>query len=110
MTQDESAAPRAAKASQLKWDRKKKRFVSKNEIGADNKKMIRSESGALLPSSYKSGRYEAWRRTRRISQPSRDQAGSTRPKPKGDDSSQRSHAVTMFPLRRYKDTCLPIGV
>ena len=66
MTQDEGAAARANRPSQLKWDRKKKRMV-KDEIGADNKKLIRSESGALLPASYKSGRYDEWRRGKRSS-------------------------------------------
>lgn len=64
MTQDEGAAARANRPSQLKWDRKKKRMV-KDEVGSDNKKLIRSESGALLPASYKSGRYDEWRKGRR---------------------------------------------
>jgi ATP-dependent RNA helicase DDX54/DBP10 len=58
LVQDEGSAVRAGKASQLKWDRKSKKFGNKNEVGADNKKMIRSESGALLPASYRSGRYD----------------------------------------------------
>jgi ATP-dependent RNA helicase DDX54/DBP10 len=63
LTQDEGSAVRVNKASQLKWDRKSKRFANTNTVGADNKKMIRSESGALLPASYRSGRYEEWRRS-----------------------------------------------
>jgi ATP-dependent RNA helicase DDX54/DBP10 len=51
----------------MKWDRKKKRFTSGDQVGADNKKMIRSESGALLPASYNSGRYREWKQTRRKS-------------------------------------------
>jgi hypothetical protein len=53
------------KASQLKWDRKKKRFTSGDQVGADNKKLIRSESGALLPASYNSGRYKEWKQAHR---------------------------------------------
>lgn len=64
IAQDEGAAARLNKPSQLKWDRRKKKMV-KNEIGADNKKLIRTESGALLPASYKSGRYDEWRKSRR---------------------------------------------
>ena len=64
IAQDEGAATRLNKPSQLKWDRKKKRMV-KTEVGADNKKLIRTESGALLPASYKSGRYDEWRKSRR---------------------------------------------
>lgn len=64
IAQDEGAAVRTNKPSQLKWDRKKKKMV-KTEIGADNKKLIRTESGALLPATYKSGRYEEWRKSKR---------------------------------------------
>jgi len=46
--------------SQLKWDRKKKKFVKGDGVGADNVKMIKTESGTKLPVSYKSGRYEDW--------------------------------------------------
>ncbi|WWC87190.1 uncharacterized protein L201_002076 [Kwoniella dendrophila CBS 6074] len=68
MTADEGSAARAQKASQLSWDRKKRKFVQ-STVGADNKKMIRSESGALLPASYSSGRYTAWKQKRRIVNP-----------------------------------------
>jgi hypothetical protein len=62
---DEGGVLRASRPSQLKWDRKKKKMVSTDQVGADNKKMIRSESGALLPASYKSGRFEEWRKKRK---------------------------------------------
>ncbi|EJT49422.1 hypothetical protein A1Q1_01444 [Trichosporon asahii var. asahii CBS 2479] len=61
---DEGDAARAQKASQLKWDRKRKRFV-KDAPGGDNKKMIRSESGALLPATFKSGKFADWKKSRR---------------------------------------------
>lgn len=35
--------------------------------GADNKKMIKSESGQKLPSSFRSGIFDDWRRKQRIS-------------------------------------------
>jgi len=62
---DEGRAHGAQKASQMKWDRKKKRFTSGDQVGADNKKMIRSESGALLPASYNSGRFREWKQSHR---------------------------------------------
>jgi hypothetical protein len=87
LVQDEGSAVRAGKASQLKWDRKSKKFGNKNEVGADNKKMIRSESGALLPASYRSGRYDEWRKSKRgqPSDGSKDEPG----KPKKVSSSLR---------------------
>jgi ATP-dependent RNA helicase DDX54/DBP10 len=45
------------KKSAMIWDSKKHRFI-RPTVGADNKKMIRTESGALLPASYKTKRYE----------------------------------------------------
>lgn len=65
MAADEGRAQGAQKASQLRWDRKKKRFTSGDQVGADNKKMIRSESGALLPATYNSGRFRDWQQKRR---------------------------------------------
>lgn len=43
------------KKSAMIWDSKKHRFI-RPTVGADNKKMIRTESGALLPASYKTKR------------------------------------------------------
>ncbi|WWD00268.1 hypothetical protein V866_007177 [Kwoniella sp. B9012] len=64
MTADEGSSARAQKASQLSWDRKKRKFI-KATVGSDNKKMIRSESGSLLPASYNSGRFSSWKSKRR---------------------------------------------
>lgn len=76
MTGDEGRAQGAQKASQMKWDRKKKRFAASDQVGADNKKMIRSESGALLPATYNSGRYKEWRAQRKRSSSSKDNTQS----------------------------------
>nr|ODN96832.1 ATP-dependent RNA helicase DBP10 [Cryptococcus depauperatus CBS 7855] len=64
MTADEGAGPRVQKASQLNWDRKKRKFV-KSSGNPDGEKMIKSESGALLPASYNSGKYQEWRQKRK---------------------------------------------
>lgn len=60
LTNDTGAAEQKRRQSQLKWDRKKKKFVKGDGAGADNVKMIKTESGTKLPISYKSGRYEDW--------------------------------------------------
>jgi ATP-dependent RNA helicase DDX54/DBP10 len=60
LTNDTGAAEAKRRQSQLKWDRKKKKFVKGDGAGADNVKMIKTESGTKLPISYKSGRYEDW--------------------------------------------------
>ncbi|GAA6005870.1 hypothetical protein JCM10207_007258 [Rhodosporidiobolus poonsookiae] len=57
------------RASTLKWDRKQKKFVRADQVGADNKKMIRGESGQRLPASFKSGSFDEWRKKTRTSVP-----------------------------------------
>ncbi|GAA5993341.1 hypothetical protein JCM10908_001436 [Rhodotorula pacifica] len=59
----------AQRASTLKWDRKSKKFVRADQVGADNKKLIRSESGQRLPATFKSGVYDEWRKNARINVP-----------------------------------------
>lgn len=59
LTTDESTdMSRVQKASQLKWDRKSKKFKRED---ATQPKMIRTESGALLPASMQSGRFKNWK-------------------------------------------------
>lgn len=57
----QSQIPNAAR-----WDTKKKKFVQGNGVGADNKKMIRTESGKLLPASFRSGRFDEWSKEQRM--------------------------------------------
>lgn len=49
-----------------RWDVKKKKFVKGDGIGADNKKLIRTESGKLLPASFRSGRFDEWSKEQRM--------------------------------------------
>lgn len=42
------------------WDSKKHRYRT-IEVGADNRKLVKSESGALIPISFKSNRFENWK-------------------------------------------------
>ena len=61
LTADESGELRPQKASQLRWDRKRKRFT-KTSNTQSSKQMVRSESGALIPATYDSGRFERWQK------------------------------------------------
>lgn len=51
--------------SKMKWDRKKKKFVSLNASESKEKK-IRTESGVLIPASYKTNLYEKWKQRNMI--------------------------------------------
>ncbi|KAI8976159.1 P-loop containing nucleoside triphosphate hydrolase protein [Pilobolus umbonatus] len=53
----------------LRWDSKKRKFVKGSGIGSDNKKLIRTESGALIPATYKSGRFDEWAKKKHITLP-----------------------------------------
>ena len=101
MVGDEGRAQGAQKASQMKWDRKKKRFAASDQVGADNKKMIRSESGALLPATYNSGRYKEWRAQRKRSSTSKDntQSGSE----KSHQTSEILPAQAIYRKRQDKE-------
>ncbi|CAO3690235.1 unnamed protein product [Umbelopsis ramanniana] len=57
------------KKNQLRWDSKKKKFVQGTGIGSDNKKMIRTESGALISASFKSGRFDDWSKKTKLAIP-----------------------------------------
>lgn len=43
----------------LKWDRRRKKLTHTDD---SNRKMIRTENGGRIPASYKSGRYQLWKK------------------------------------------------
>ena len=53
----------------MTWSKKKKKFVRGDGAGADNVKMVKTESGVKLPASYRSGRFDEWRAKARVSLP-----------------------------------------
>jgi len=66
---DEAALARQRHHSQLTWDKKKKNFVKGSGEGADNLKMVKTESGTRLPATYRSGRFEEWQSKNRLQLP-----------------------------------------
>lgn len=62
---------------QLKWDRKKKRFVG--QLGQEDKKKIKTESGRYISSSYKQDLYKKWKQKQKIDdRDSEEEAASDR--------------------------------
>ena len=53
----------------MKWDKKKKRFVKGTGEGADNVKLVKTESGVKLPVTYRSGRFDEWKAKSHMSLP-----------------------------------------
>ncbi|XP_022660457.1 ATP-dependent RNA helicase DDX54-like isoform X3 [Varroa destructor] len=51
---------------QMKWDRKKKRFVLDDDGSDPKNRKIRTESGVLVPASYKKDLYKQWKQKNNI--------------------------------------------
>ncbi|XP_069353099.1 ATP-dependent RNA helicase DDX54 isoform X2 [Eulemur rufifrons] len=60
---------------QLKWDRKKKRFVGQS--GQDDKKKIKTESGRYISSSYKRDLYQKWKQKQKIDDRDSEEEGAS---------------------------------
>ena len=75
LTTDESSGlTSASRPSLLKWDKRHKKYISTTDSSSNTKKdgtpktkTIRTESGAKIPSTFRSGRFEEWTKTNRLS-------------------------------------------
>ena len=63
---------------QMTWDKKKKKFVQGDGVGADNVKLVKTESGVKLPATYRSGRFEEWKSKNKKSLPRVGETESSR--------------------------------
>ncbi|TBU33897.1 ATP-dependent RNA helicase DBP10 [Dichomitus squalens] len=68
LTGDETSAQERQRREN-KWDKKKKRFVRGTGEGADNVKLVKTESGVKLPVTYRSGRFDEWKAKTHMSLP-----------------------------------------
>ncbi|KAL1626794.1 ATP-dependent RNA helicase dbp10 [Neofusicoccum ribis] len=69
LNQDESKGfAEAHKSRGMRWDKKSKKYVSRanDEDGSKGAKMVRGESGQKIAASFRSGRFEAWKKTNKI--------------------------------------------
>ncbi|KAM0803108.1 ATP-dependent RNA helicase dbp10 [Usnea florida] len=57
-----------SRPSGMRWDKKSKKYVARanDEDGSKGAKMIRGESGQKIAASFRSGRYDAWRKSNKI--------------------------------------------
>lgn len=97
--EDASGKPMAQKASTLRWDRKSKRVVKGDGTGADNQKFIKTESGTKLPASFQSGKYDEWRKKKRVSVP---RPGDSELPGRGGDKGGRKWKHEAAPPKREK--------
>lgn len=69
LTNDEDAGFKEASRNKgLRWDKKSKKYVQKanDEDGSKGARMIRGESGQKIAASFKSGRFDAWKKANRV--------------------------------------------
>lgn len=66
---EDTIGSRQRHQNKLSWDKKKKKFVKGGGIGSDNMKLLRTENGTQLPATYKSGRFDDWKKKTRVSLP-----------------------------------------
>lgn len=59
-----------ATRSKMRWDKKQKKYVERanDDDGSRGAKMIRGESGVKIAASFKSGRFDKWRKVNRVGQ------------------------------------------
>ena len=57
-----------SRPSGMRWDKKSKKYVarSNDEDGSKGARMIRGESGQKIAASFRSGRFDAWRKSNKI--------------------------------------------
>lgn len=55
LTGDDKSASHSNSKNQLRWDKKKKKFIRGDGAGSDNKKIFKTEAGNRLPATYKQG-------------------------------------------------------
>ncbi|KAF1975063.1 DEAD-domain-containing protein [Bimuria novae-zelandiae CBS 107.79] len=58
----------ASKAKGMRWDKKSKKYVAKanDEDGSKGAKMVVGESGLKIAASFRSGRYDDWRKSNKV--------------------------------------------
>ena len=112
--------PGQGEPSRMRWDKKQKKYVlrandedgSRTKDGAPGKRLIRGESGQKIAASFRSGRFEAWKRSNRIGRLPRvgeaEKEGATRPPGgKGADAAGKRyrHRSERAPKEadRYRD-------
>ena len=62
------ASTESSRSRGMRWDKKTKKYVSRanDEDGSKGSKMIRGESGQKIAASFRSGRFDAWKKSNKI--------------------------------------------
>jgi ATP-dependent RNA helicase DDX54/DBP10 len=68
LAQDEAAKGFGEARGIMRWDKRQKKYVARqnDDDGSKGKRLVRGESGAKIATSFRSGRYDAWRKAQRV--------------------------------------------
>jgi len=102
LTNDETRGfGEASRPKGMRWDKKRKKYIMRggDEDGPQGKKLIRGESGQKVAASFRSGRFDAWKKSHKIDQMPR--VGEA------EKASSRSIAVSMRKPFRHKSEKAP---
>lgn len=68
LTGDESASRTFGEARSKRWDKRHKKYVStrNDEDGSKGGRLVRGESGVKIAASFRSGRFDTWKKNKRI--------------------------------------------
>ncbi|KAG8213957.1 P-loop containing nucleoside triphosphate hydrolase protein [Butyriboletus roseoflavus] len=78
LTGDVTVAERQ-RHNRMTWDEKKKKFIKGDGSGADNIKLVRTENGTRLPATYRSGRFDEWKKKAKVTIPKIGEREAERP-------------------------------
>lgn len=77
----------------MRWDKKKGKYINSQSV--EGKKYIIGESGQRIPATFRSGKFDEWKKQRRISSMSSAMADSQDSKP--DDNKRYKHKSVKAP-------------
>ncbi|KAF2869847.1 ATP-dependent RNA helicase-like protein dbp10 [Massariosphaeria phaeospora] len=97
----------ASKPRGMRWDKKSKKYVSRanDDDGSKGTKMVRGESGLKIAASFRSGRFDDWRKSNKIGRLPRVGETETYTRPAPHNGGHYKHKAEKAPKEadRYRD-------
>ena len=94
---DESAKGFGEARGIMRWDKRQKKYVAKQNDydGSKGKRLVRGESGVKIAASFRSGRYDAWRKANRVGRA-----------PRVGEAERRASSSAVVKEKRYRHKSL----
>ncbi|KAL6719305.1 ATP-dependent RNA helicase dbp10 [Lecanora helva] len=101
LTNDDGAKAFAepSRAKGMRWDKKSKKYVARanDEDGTRGKKLVKSESGQKIAASFRSGRFDNWKKSNRIGRLPRNGENETAANVTSRDGKRFRHRADKAP-------------